>query len=144
MNTQEKPLLLVDSLASSLVNEKNFSEIEVQKYLYSLYEELSEIYSDDVDLEDKKKPEEELSIPTQAGFEPVQLKGSDGNEISFIISLKKDNHISFKCPTCGEEVETDLTVFSRYQFQKFNCQNCHNETLLKLHFEPKIKTYVEK
>lgn len=105
---------------------------KVNEFLENLFDEVLEI----IDSCDEPENDGKISRLKEDEF--------PDNVSPFIVLQTKDKFLEFKCPHCLKEQKIMIDKFDRSQYKEIKCFNCSESFLIKLEFNPIIKTYLER
>ncbi len=114
----------------------------IAEYLENLYIELIDVIDDD-----EEEEEEPKHRSPHFNKEMVSTINSDNNQddmIPFVVVKKEKTAVDVKCPHCGGESKVFLSKFRGSQYDDYECSKCKKTSLIKLNFEPSLKTFIEK
>lgn len=109
---------------------------EINQYINNLFEEVISIIDDDDDDDsDKVEPGSAARVKDDSDF--------PDDVVPYVVIEPKDLFLDYTCPHCHKEQKVIIEKFDRSQYKTIKCFDCSEETLLKLHFTPTIKTFLE-
>ena len=119
----------------------------ILEFLDDLYCELNSIDSDedsnDNDDDENNNSKKNVSFDREM-VSSINSEDKNDEMIPFIVVKKENTVVDIQCPFCGSEDKIFINMFRSSQYNDHECTKCKKTSLLKLNFEPNVKTYIEK